>query len=189
MTRRLTGLAALALALTSAPASAHPGHDAGSGLLSGFLHPLTGIDHLAAMVAVGLWAGLLARRTFWVLPAAFLGAMLAGFASSAVLRSGSAEPLILLSLVVLGGAAALRWQAPLPLAAITVALFGFAHGQAHGLETPQGALPMLFAAGFFVSTAALHGLGCRLAAALPAKLTRALGGACAALGLALAGTA
>jgi urease accessory protein len=189
MIRRLTGLAGLALAFNSAPAWAHSGHDEGAGFLSGFLHPLTGMDHLAAMVAVGLWAGLLVRRALWVLPAAFLGAILAGFAASAVFHSGTVEPMILLSLVVFGGAAALRWHAPLPLAAIAVALFGFAHGQAHGLEAPHGALPLFFAAGLFVSTTVLHGFGCGLAAVLPTKLTRALGGACAALGLALAGAA
>lgn len=190
MKRRITCLAAAALGLMgSSPAWAHPGHGAGTGFMAGLGHPLTGADHLAAMVLVGLWAGLLPRRALLLLPASFLGAMIAGFASGALLTVNATEVLIIVSVLALGVAAALRVRAPLPLAAIAVALFGFAHGQAHGLESPQGALPFIFAAGFALSTAALHGFGCWLAAKLPEPAIRLCGAAGAVLGLALASTA
>lgn len=187
--KRLACLLGPALALIAAPAWAHPGHGEGSGFAAGLWHPLTGVDHLAAMVLVGLWAGLLTRRALFVLPAAFLGAMLAGFASGALLTANGAEVVIIVSVLVLGAAAALRLRAPLPLAAITVALFGFAHGQAHGLESPQDAVLVWFAAGFALSTGVLHGSGCWLAAKLPSPAIRVVGAAGTALGLVLAGTA
>lgn len=183
-----TRLLAAALALAPTAAWAHPGHDGTGGLYAGVAHPLTGIDHLVAMVLVGVWAGLLASKSRWALalPAAFLGTMLAGFAASAAIGGSFAEPLILLSLVVLGAAAALRFRAPMPLAMTAVAVFGFAHGMAHGFETPSGAFPVLFAAGFAASTAALHGLGLSLARILPAPVIRMLGATGAGIGLLLA---
>jgi urease accessory protein len=191
MKKPLYGLIAAALALAPATAWAHAGHDGSGGLISGLEHPLTGVDHLVAMVLVGLWAGLLApkSRLALSLPAAFLAAMLAGFVTSAFAGADFAEPLILLSLVVMGAAAALRLRAPMPLAMGAAALFGFAHGLAHGFETPGGAFPALFAAGFLVSTGALHTLGLWLARVLPVPAMRALGVAGAGLGLVLAGTA
>jgi urease accessory protein len=181
-------LIAAALALVPTAAWAHPGHDGAGGLYAGVAHPLTGIDHLVVMLLVGVWAGLLAPRSRWALalPAAFLGAMLTGFAASAAIGGTFAEPLILLSLVALGAAAAFRFQAPVPLAMATVAVFGFAHGLAHGFETPSGAFPALFAAGFAITTAILHGLGLWLVRILPAPAMRLLGAAGAGLGLLLA---
>jgi urease accessory protein len=111
--------------------------------------------------------------------------MLAGFAASAAIGGAFAEPLILLSLVALGAAAAFRFQAPVMLAMTVVAVFGFAHGMAHGFETPSGAFPALFAAGFAVSTASLHGLGLWLVRTLPAPAMRVLGAAGAGIGLML----
>ena len=191
---RLTPLARLAgaaLLVAPGPAWAHPGHDGAPGFASGFAHPFTGIDHLGAMLLVGLWTGLLLRqsRAMWALPAAFLAAMLAGFALAGTIGGGAAEPLIVLSLLALGGAVALRARAPLPFALAAVMLFGFAHGQAHGLETPAGAFPALFAAGFLVATGVLQGAGLWCARVLPAPVLRAIGAAGAGLGLVLAGAA
>ena len=182
---------ALALALLPTAAWAHPGHEGAGGLYSGVAHPLTGIDHLAAMLLVGVCAGLLAQKSdkglasSLALPGAFVGAMLAGFVASAAIGGTLAEPLILLSLVALGAAVAFRLRAPMPLALGAVAVFGFAHGMAHGFETPSGAFPALFALGFALSTAALHGLGLWLVRVLPAPALRALGAAGAGLGLML----
>lgn len=178
-----------ATALLPTAAFAHPGHgEAAGGLFAGIWHPLTGADHLVAMVLVGIWAGLLAKgRAALTLPAAFLAAMIAGFATSALIGGSYAEPLILASLVVLGAAAAFKFRAPAPLAMAAVAVFGFAHGMAHGFETPGGAFPALFAAGFLASTAALHGLGLWLARVLPLPAMRLIGAGGAGLGLLLAG--
>ena len=186
--RMQTRCIAIAMALVPSAAWAHPGHGGAGGLFAGIAHPLSGIDHLVATLLVGVWAGLLAPKTSGILalPIAFLGSMLAGFAASAAIGGSLAEPLILLSLVVLGGAAAFRFRAPAPLAMTAVAVFGFAHGMAHGFETPSGAFPALFAGGFAVSTAALHGVGLSLARILPAPVTRMLGAAGAGIGLLLA---
>lgn len=192
MNKPLSRLAAgILLLIAPSAAWAHPGHEGTLGFASGFAHPFTGIDHLGAMLLVGLWTGLLLRqsRAMWALPAAFLAAMLAGFGLAGTIGSGMAEPLILLSLLALGGAVALRARAPMPFALAAVALFGFAHGQAHGLETPSGAFPALFAAGFLLATVSLQGAGLWLARVLPAPVLRGIGAAGAGLGLLLAGTA
>jgi urease accessory protein len=162
--------------------------------MAGLWHPLTGVDHLVAMLLVGLWAGLLAPNSprghlgALPLPGAFLAAMLTGFATSAFISRTFAEPLILASLIVLGVVAALRFRAPIPVAMSIAAVFGFAHGTAHGFETPEGSFPALFAAGFLFATGALHALGLWLAQILPAPAMRAIGAGGAALGLVLAGT-
>lgn len=181
-------LIAAALAFAPTATWAHPGHEGAGGLYGGIAHPLTGVDHLVAMILIGVWAGLLAPRSRCVLalPATFLGAMLVGFAASALAGESSAEPLILASLVALGAAAAFQFRAPVPIAMASVAVFGFAHGLAHGLETPGIAFPVLFAAGFAVTTTALHGLGLWLARTLPIPALRTLGAASAGLGLFLA---
>lgn len=184
MNKRLNLITGAILAFSPTAAWAHPGHEGDGGLLAGLAHPLTGMDHLAAMLLVGLWAGLLVPRGKAALlpPAAFLVAMLAGFLSGGVL----AEPIIVASLIVLGVAAAFKVRAPLALAAAASALFGFAHGMAHGFETPQGAFPALFAIGFLVSTGSLHGLGLWLARVLPAPMLRLIGAGAAGLGLVMA---
>jgi urease accessory protein len=178
------------VALAPAAASAHPGHGGAGGLVAGLVHPLTGIDHLAAMLLVGFWSGLLFRRSpiRLLVPAAFLAAMIAGFATGAIFGVGLAEPLILLSLLALGSAVAFRLRAPPVLAAMAAALFGFAHGQAHGFETPSGAFPALFALGFLLTTGALQALGLWLARVLPEPAARLLGAGGVGLGLLLAAT-
>ncbi len=144
---------------------------------------------MAAMLMVGLWAGLVAGRALWLLPAAFLSAMLAGFGYGALAHLGGAgaEMLIILSLLALGTAVALKLRAPMALAAGVVALFGFAHGMAHGLESPGGQASLGFAGGFLVATALLHGAGLVLARSVPVRWAQATGIAGAGIGLLLAG--
>lgn len=188
MMKRLAA-AASAAALAAAPAIAHPGHEQG-GLAGGILHPLTGADHLVAMVLVGLWAGMMAGRARIVLPSAFLSAMLAGFAFGALSHAAAggtvAEVLIVASLVALGGAVTLRLRGMLGISAALVALFGFAHGMAHGVEAPAGALAG-FAGGFMIATALLHAFGLYLAKRIPTKLQRWVGAVGAGAALVIAG--
>ena len=180
-----------AMACFSTAAWAHPGHDGTAGFASGLVHPLTGFDHLVAMVLVGVWAALFAPRskTALLVPAAFVAAMALGFAGSAWLAGIPAEALIVASLAVLGVAAGAGLRAPLPLAVAAAALFGFGHGLAHGFETPEGAFPALFAIGFLVSTAVLHAAGMLAGRFLPASLTRGISVLAAAGALVAAGTA
>jgi urease accessory protein len=169
---------AVLLALWAGPASAHPGHG-GSAISAGLLHPVSGADHLVAMLLVGLWAGLAAGHAKWALPAAFLSAMLAGFGLGAAGLAGpgamTAETLILASLLVLGAAVVVKLRTPMAIAASVISLFGFAHGLAHGLEAPGGTLPIGFAAGFLISTALLHGAGLAVARLVPGRCARAGG--------------
>src|SRR4051812_1979393 len=132
-----SGSAALFLALAATPALAHPGH--GASLAAGLAHPLSGADHLLAMVAVGLWAGLRGGKAAWAWPAAFVAAMLGGFALG---QTGAplpvVEPTILASVIVLGLLTAAGAKAPTLVGAALIGLFGLAHGFAHGSEV-QGA--------------------------------------------------
>lgn len=154
--RRLV-LAALLLPL---PALAHTGVEHGAGLAAGLAHPLSGADHLMAMVAVGLWAGLLGGRAAWALPAAFLAALALGAGLGA---AGGVMPAveagIAASVIALGVLAALALRPPLAMTLALASLFGLLHGYPHGAEMPEGASPFLYAAGFLVATAGLHGLG------------------------------
>lgn len=185
--RRLLTLAAL---LAPMPALAHEGGAHAHGVLTGFLHPVGGLDHVLAMVAVGLWAGLLAGRASWALPAGFLGAMVLGFALGA---GGFGLPMveagILASVIILGVLVAASARLSLAIAVSLVAVFGLLHGHAHGTELGgQGALG--YALGFILATAALHGLGVFGARVITNQLfVRVAGGAMAALMLVVAAIA
>lgn len=182
--RRLLTLAAL---LAPMPALAHEGGAQAHGFFIGFLHPVGGLDHVLAMVAVGLWAGLLSGRANWALPAGFLGAMVLGFGLGA---GGFGLPMveagILASVIILGALVAAAARFPLVVAVPLVAVFGLLHGHAHGTEmVGQGALG--YAAGFILATAALHGLGLFGARAISNQLiVLVAGGAMAALMLVFA---
>lgn len=158
----LVALGAL-LTLTALPgtALAHPGHGASGGLVAGLLHPLTGADHLAAMLLAGAWAGIIGGRAARVLPVTLLAAMLGGFVTAALVPAGLAEVMIAASVVGLALAALLRLRPPLWLAAAGVALAGLGHGFAHGLEAPGGVARIGFVFGFLATAAALQmaGLG------------------------------
>jgi urease accessory protein len=154
---------ALFVVLPASPAFAHVGH--GEGFPAGFIHPMTGMDHVLAMLAVGLWAAMRGGRAILLWPLAFVLAMLGGFAlAQAGFVIPRLEPMILSSVIALGAVIALGLNAPLLLGGGAVALAGLAHGFAHGTEVQGALLP--FAGGFAVSTLLLHagGLGVGLAA-------------------------
>lgn len=139
------------------PAFAHQGPHYAFSLQSGLLHPVTGLDHMLAMVAVGLWAGFNGGRAVWAWPLAFVAAMLAGGAAGmAQIAIPYVEPGILASLVLLGLIVAMGLKAPTAVGAVLVALFALAHGYAHGAEIPAGASVLAYAAGFAAATALLH---------------------------------
>lgn len=177
-----------ALAALAAPAMAHTGHDHGFGLWHGLTHPLTGADHLLAMLAVGLWSGFVLPRQFWAGAAAFLSAMLAGAGLAwAGIGFPMVEGAILASVVVFGllTLVARRGQSASVTAAslAAIAAFGLAHGHAHAAEATGGIAGYL--AGFLTATAALHLAGTGLARAVAARpvVQRMLGAGIAASGL------
>lgn len=179
---RILPLAAL-LAAWPGLALAHVGHGDEGHFIAGLGHPLIGPDHLLAMLAVGLWAALAGGRALWAMPLAFLAGMLAG----GIVGAGGAalpvvEPAILASVVVTGAVSALALAVPLGAAVPVLAVFGLAHGHAHGLEGPGGGG---YAAGFLIATAGLHLAGLA-AGRLGLRLARVLGGAIAFGGATLA---
>lgn len=157
--------AAALVALIPAGAMAHPGHV--HGLAQGFLHPFTGLDHLLAMLAVGLWAGQRGGRSVWALPAAFLGFMAFGGAlGMAGVAMPGVEGLIAASLLAFGLAIVSSRKMSLGAGVAMTAFFAVIHGHAHGTELAAGASAMAYAAGFVAATAALHAAGiaaCRAA--------------------------
>ncbi len=151
--KRLLSLVSVGL-LISKPCYAHG--FAGSG----WLHPLTGIDHMLAMIAVGAWSAQLGHRAVFYVPAAFVAAMLLGgiLGFEHFVLSGI-ELGIALSVLMLGSAIALERRIPLLLAAIGVGLFGICHGYAHGYEIPSMESKWVYASGLLITTASLHLLG------------------------------
>lgn len=196
MIKRLATAAAL-LAASAVPAFAHLNPDEHGSLMAGVSHPLFGVDHILAMVAVGLWAALLAqkenRRALWLVPSAFLGTMCLGFlAALLALPLPFVEPVILASVVVIGLLAAVALNVPTGIAMGLVGFFAFFHGHAHGGELGTAtALP--YGAGFAISTALLHGAGIAIGAGLGRVFgqgtgrtaTRIAGGATALAGICL----
>ena len=181
------GLAAALILLTAGEASAHTGLETGFSLIDGALHPLGGLDHLAAMISVGLWAALAGGRRVWVWPVAFVLMMLVGgFIGHAGIAFPAVEPAIALSVIVLGLAVALGIKAPLAAGAVLIGAFALFHGHAHGAEAPaEGWLG--YAAGFATATALLHVVGIAIGLAI-ARLTsrrpaQVIGAATAALGV------
>lgn len=146
----------------AAPALAHSDGTVG-GLTSGLLHPITGMDHVVAMVAVGLWGGILGGRAVWQLPVIFpLVMALAGALAVLGLPLPGIETGIAASGVVLGLMVLLMLRPPMAVAAAMVGLFAVFHGHAHGTELPEVANPLTFALGFVIATGALHLLGIAL---------------------------
>jgi urease accessory protein len=169
------GAALFVVATILAPtvATAHPGHD-GTDLVHGFLHPLGGVDHIIAMVAVGLLAARLGGRALWLVPASFVIAMAAaGVAGMAGIALPFAETGIAISVVVLvailGGIAVFGLAMPVAAAMGLVAFFAVFHGYAHGIEMPETASGLAFGAGFVAATALLHAVGIGLGLAIGGK--------------------
>jgi urease accessory protein len=179
-------LGAMTLLLTPAIALAHPGHG-DNGLVAGISHPLGGLDHLLAMLAVGLWAAQHKGTARWALPCTFVVTLLiGGLLGFEGLELPALEGGIAASVLALGLAVALAVRPPLSLAMAATALFALFHGVAHGLELPDMTSPWTYAAGFIVATAALHAAGYAVVRVLPrvaAPLVRLAGAASAATGV------
>lgn len=193
MGKVLVSAAASAFAgLVASPAVlAHTGVGEVTGFSAGFGHPLGGLDHLLAMVAVGLWSAQIGGKATWQIPCAFVGVMLLG---GVLGMFGAGLPLveqgIVASVLVLGVIVAAAWRWPVAASAAVVALFALFHGHAHGSEMPPGAGSVAYSAGFALATALLHAAGIGLASIFhriaAGRLTRLAGGVIALLGLYLA---
>lgn len=157
----LTTLAAVALTALASPAAfAHTGVGATSGFAHGFLHPITGLDHVLAMVLVGIFAFQLGGRALWLVPSTFVLVMAIGGALGvAGIGVPFVETGIALSVIVLGAVVALRVKAPVAVAMAVVGLFAIFHGHAHGSEMPETAAGMAYGLGFMLATALLHVAG------------------------------
>lgn len=156
MKSKLT-LALLSLACSGA-AMAHPGH--ADGAMAGLMHPLSGIDHLLAMLAVGLWAVQLGGRARWLLPSSFVTFLAVGGMFG---MGGAALPMveagIVTSVLVFGVLIGFAVKLQSTAAALVVGAFALFHGYAHGAEMPAMSSAWLYAAGFVAASAALHGAG------------------------------
>ena len=157
---RLPLLIALAAVLAPISAWAHVGVDSTSGFSHGLLHPIGGLDHVLAMVAVGMFAANLGGRALWAVPATFVTVMaVGGFLGIHHLGLPYVEIGIGLSVVILGLVVALQVRWPVAAAMALVGVFAVFHGHAHGSEMPLDAAGANYAAGFLIATALLHAVG------------------------------
>lgn len=137
-------------------AAAHPGH-AGGSLGAGLVHPFGGIDHLLAMLTVGLWAALQGGSAGWKVPTAFVAMLSAGAVLGLTgVQLPLVEALIAASVLVLGLAVMLAARVPAVAGVALVALFALFHGHAHGVEVPAGAASYLYVLGMALASAVLH---------------------------------
>ena len=185
--RLIIGLATIA-ALAATGGEAHEVDTAGAGFVTGFLHPILGWDHVAAMVAVGLWGAFLGAPAIWVLPVAFPLVMAVGGALAvAGVPFPAVELGIAVSALVIGLMVALAQKPPLWTAALIVAFFALFHGHAHGAEMPTAANPTAYAVGFVIGTGLLHlagiALGLLVGSQAGRMAVRGVGGVIAAAGL------
>lgn len=138
-------------------ASAHEGAGFAGGFSSGFMHPLLGWDHVAAMVAVGLWGAILGQPAIWLLPVVFPLVMAVGGALGvAGMPLPGVEIGIAASALVLGAMVVFAVRPPLWIAALLVGCFAIFHGHAHGTELPHAASPLAYSVGFVLATGLLH---------------------------------
>lgn len=177
----------VALLGTCAPALAHSGANMAGGFQAGFWHPFSGLDHLLAMVAVGLWGAFLGRPLIVALPVIFPTVM--AFGALLAMLGVPAPPVelgIAVSVIALGSAIAAAYRAPVWLAAALTGMFGLFHGYAHGTEIPSLADPVAFSTGFVLATGSLHVLGIGLGSMLRSRrgviAARAIGAGIAAAG-------
>jgi urease accessory protein len=155
--KRLLPIVLVCALAAAAPALAHIGQGEAGGFASGFTHPLLGLDHVIAMVAVGLWGVFLGAPAIWVLPIVFPLVMALGGAFGVIgLPLPGVETGIALSAIVLGLCVLLALKPPLPVAAAIVGVFAIFHGYAHGAEMPESSSAVTFALGFVIATGLLH---------------------------------
>jgi urease accessory protein len=188
---RAFNLAILTLGTGGLTGPAHAAVEPFTSFATGFAHPVLGIDHILAMVTVGVWGVLAGGRALWVWPAVFVSTMLTGFAASTVgLQLPGVPAAVAASIIVLGLMVALAVRAPLWLGAALIGLFAFFHGHAHGTEAIAGSL-VAYGAGFALATAGLHAAGIGLALAVEGSIgklaVQALGALTVLGGLALIG--
>ena len=187
------GLLTATLTLIPAAAFAHTGAGEAHGFVWGFAHPLGGLDHILAMVTVGIFAWQLGGRALWLVPATFVLVMAAGAAlGMARLPLPFVEFGIAASVIVLGSIVAFARGAPIAVAVGIIGLFAIFHGHAHGTEVALNAAAGAYAAGFLLATALLHlagiALGCAIGRLADGRAAYQLGGALVALaGLAILG--
>lgn len=180
-------------AMLPTAALAHTGVGDASGFSHGFVHPFAGVDHLLAMIAVGLFAAHLGGRALWLVPGAFVATMAAaGAFGAAGVAMPHVETGIALSVVALGVAIAFGVTIPTAFAAGMAGFFAIFHGHAHGAETPAAASGLAYGAGFLLATAALHAAGAAsglglgfLQREVALRLRQAAGGATALAGAGL----
>lgn len=163
MRTRLARAAIVIATLLPTAAFAHPGGGDAHGFVHGFAHPFGGLDHVLAMITVGLFAYQLGGRALWLVPASFVLAMTAGGALGlAGIPVPFVEAGIAASVLVLGAIVALGVRAPVAVAMALVAAFAVFHGHAHGTEMPLDTTVAPYAAGFVLATALLHAAGVTL---------------------------
>ena len=187
---KLLSLAAVATAGFSTAALAHVGDHSHMSFTEGLLHPFSGLDHVLAMVAVGLWASQLGGRALWLLPLTFPAVMAVG---AALGMSGVALPWVEIgiagSVMVLGAVVALALRPSLAISIPLIGAFALLHGYSHGVELPAGASALSYGAGFIAATLVLHTVGIAtglIAGRLPVRFAaRTAGGAIAVLGVVL----
>jgi urease accessory protein len=187
---KLLSLAAVATAGFSTAALAHVGDHSHMSFTEGLLHPFSGVDHVLAMVAVGLWASQLGGRALWLLPLTFPAVMAVG---AALGMSGVALPWVEIgiagSVMVLGALVALALRPSLAISVPLIGAFALLHGYSHGVELPAGISALSYGAGFIVATLVLHAVGIAtglIAGRLPVRFAaRTAGGAIAVLGVVL----
>ena len=150
----------LILALESQMAFAHTQKGEAVGFLTGFRHPISGLDHVLAMVAVGLWGAQLGSPAIWLLPVAFPMVMaFGGMLGLMGVPLPGTEYGIAISAILLGACVLFELKLPLPAAATLVGFFAIFHGHAHGTELPPGQSALLYSIGFVIATGCLHGVG------------------------------
>jgi urease accessory protein len=158
MTRFMTFVVVVFLCAQSA--FAHPQKGEAVGFLTGFRHPISGLDHVLAMVAVGLWGAQLGSPAIWLLPVAFpLVMAFGGMLGLMGVPLPGIEYGIAASAIALGAAVMFEWKPPLALAAALVGVFAIFHGHAHGTELPPGQSALLYSMGFVIATGCLHAVG------------------------------
>ncbi len=149
-----------ALMAFPAAALAHAGDLGPGGFVSGFSHPITGIDHAVAMVAIGIWGSQLGRPAIWLLPVTFpLIMAVGGFLGIVGMPLPGAEIGIALSAIALGCLVLTAARLPIPAALAIIAVFAVFHGWAHGKELPESASALWYSVGFVLGTGMLHALG------------------------------
>lgn len=155
---------AISIVGSSLPAAAHSGNSPANDFLTGLIHPLSGIDHLVPMIALGIWAAVMGGRSLWLLPMTFLSAMaMGGSLGQMNMPLPLTEPVIVASAVILSVFAVLRLRFDQWLTVALTCVFAIAHGHAHGMELPAQTSFLLYGIGFVAATAALHMSGILIA--------------------------